>query len=589
MRARIWLGLLSMLLSCDDRRLVVVSVAPLPMAASEIYASLTYRSLPARKPAPIRFSLAGQDLTAPATFGVHLDPQTDGDLVVGAGVLDSGGCLTAFGSGTVDKVSVSSRLDVTLSLTPDESLTADERCTLPETTPLLLSISPPRASSAGGERVVLRGWGFGTDTCSRVSVNAVPATEVLCRSLVEISATVPASSVVGRVPLQVLNLNNRRAVSTMLFSYYAENVRLGAAVSFPVAASPIALTAGLVDADARADLVVASRDSNSVSVFINDGLGTFPMGFQTSAPVGVHPSAVAIGDIDKNGLADVLVTSANDQAVTVLRQAKPMVPVSFSPAAHVFVNLLPSAVALGDVDGNGALDAVVANQLSSDVTVLLNSGSGSLARSPGHDQAVAREPVEIALADLNQDGKLDLVVRSRMVAGLGVISSVYENGRDTAGGSSSAALRSYELTAAPTAMAVEDLDGEQGPDAVVALADGTIHILWNDGHGNLIEDAHSQLTGAVDVTALGVGDLDLDGHPDVVAVAAAEQRLLILRNTRLRSGQRGFARLAGGYPTFAGGRPVAITIADLDGDGLPDVAVADQRANMVSVLLNKSS
>lgn len=389
--------------ACDDRPLVVVEVAPLPAGAAELYVSLSYRGHPARKPAPIRFSLRGQRLDEPATFGIRLESQTDGDLVVGAGVFDGGGCLSAFGSGTADRVSATPRLALTLGPAPVEALPPAERCQMPELTPLLLSISPVRASTAGGERAVLRGWGFGTDTCSLVSINGARATDPVCRSLVELSATVPPSSRVGPALVQVVNPSSsgdRRVLSTTLFSYYAQSIHLGPPTAYPVDAGPVALVSGRIDRDQRPDLAVVSRDAGTVTILINGGAGAFPADFRTGLPAGVRPTAVGLGDLDGDGLADLVGTSAQDD-VSVHRQSQPMVPAAFSAPSHVFVNLLPSGVALGDLDGDGTLDAAVVNQLSSDVSLLLNDGHGKLVRSAAGDWQLPREPAAVELADVN--------------------------------------------------------------------------------------------------------------------------------------------------------------------------------------------
>lgn len=584
MTLRRWIWLVALGVSCGDSPVVVVAVAPLPSDAARLLVSLAYRGQPARAPAPIAFDLADQDLFRPATFGVRLPARTDGDLVVGAGVFDRAGCLTAFGSGAAAAVSKQLQIDVTLKRASIDTLTPAERCEQPESTPLLLSVSPALASSRGGDRVTLGGWGFATtEVCPLVSINGESAPQVLCTSLVELSATVPPShGALGPVPVEVLNRNGRRAVNARLFSYYAENIRLGGALSYSVGTSPSALAAGLIDGDLLPDLVVANRDDGTVTILLNSGQGDFPPGvdFTATVPVGVSPSAVAIGDIDGDGVADLVAANANEHTISVLIQKRPAMPGAFGPATTLFVNLVPSALALGDLNGDGALDAVVANQLSNDVSVLLNNGQGRLSKVAQSDYPVSREPAAVAVADLDHDGAPDLVVGSAQAVELTLL---YNRG-----GAYPASLRRSVFLAAPlTALAATDLDGDAAPEVVVALSDGTVQILWNDGTGGLSFAAKSSIAVAQGLTALGVGDLDLDGRPDVVAVTAAEQRLYVLRNTQTRTGLKGLERLAGGYPV--GSHPVAISVADFNGDALPDVAVANQGSNSVSILLNKSN
>lgn len=584
MRLRQWLWLVGLCLSCEDRPLVLVSVAPLPADAARLLVSLTYRSQPASAPVPINFDLDGQDLTTPATFGVRLPARTDGDLVVGAGVFDRDGCLSAFGSGATAAISQAPQIDVTLQHAPLDALTPAQRCEHPESTPLLLSVSPSLASSRGGDRVTVRGWGFTpAAVCPLVSINGETAPDVLCASLVELSATVPPShGALGPAAVQVLNRNGRRAVDTALFSYYAENIRLGAAVAYAVGTSPSALAAGLIDGDLRPDLVVANRDGGTVTVLLNSGQGDFPTssGFTATIPVGVSPSAVGIGDLDGDGVADIVAANASDHTVSALIQKRPAAPVAFLPARQIFVNLRPSALALADLNGDGALDAAVANQLSNDVSVLLNDRMGHLSKLAQHDYPVPREPTAVVVTDLDHDGAPDLVIGSAQAAELTLLHN--------RGGDYPQSLRSSITLEAPlTALAAADLDGDAVPEVIVALSNGTVAVLWNDGTGRLSYRAESPVTVAQGVTALGVGDLDLDGSPDVVASSAVEQRLYVLRNTKTRTGRRGLARLTGGYAV--GSQPVAISVADFDGDKRPDVAVANKGSGSVTVLLNQSN
>lgn len=273
-----------------------------------------------------------------------------------------------------------------------------------------------------------------------------------------------------------------------------------------------------------------------------------------------------------------MAVNGSDHTASVLLQTRPGTPVAFSAGPTVFLNLLPSALATGDVDGDGAVDAVVANQLSSDVSVLLSNKAGGLSKVPQHDYPVQREPAAVALADVDGDRDLDLLVRSDTEARLLLL-------KNQGGSYPAAEQSSTPLTAAATAMAAEDLDGNGAPDVVLADRDGAVRVLWNDGTGGFTPSEPVEV--AAGLSALAVADLDRDGRFDVVVTTTSEQRLYVLRNTLIRSGRRGLERLGAGY--LVGNRPVAVSVADFDGDLRPDVAVACQDANSVTVLLNDSN
>ena len=230
------------------------------------------------------------------------------------------------------------------------------------------------------------------------------------------------------------------------------------------------------------------------------------------------------------------------------------------------------------MNGDNLPDAVVANQLSSDVSVLLSS-DGFLLKSAQRDFPVAREPTTLAIADMDQDGTPDLVVGSAQERVLTVLLN--------SGGSFPAELqRSFPLPSATAALAVADVDGNGATDVVLALNNGRVAVLWNGGLPALLSEPVSVQV-ASGLTAIGVADLDLDTRPDVVVTTADQQRLYVLRNTLTRQGMRGLENRDNYYAV--GANPVALAVADFDGNQLPDVAVASQTARTVTVLLNQSN
>lgn len=203
---------------------------------------------------------------------------------------------------------------------------------------------------------------------------------------------------------------------------------------------------------------------------------------------------------------------------------------------------------------------------------------GLLLKSAQRDFPVAREPTTLAIADMDQNGTPDLVVGSAQERVLTVLLS-------SEGSFPAEMQRTFPLPSATAALAVADVDGNGAPDVVLALNDGHVAVLWNGGAAELSEPFTVQV--ASKLTALGVADLDLDTHPDVVVTTADEQRLYVLRNTLMRQGVRGLENRDTYYAV--GTNPVALVVADFDGNKLPDVAVASQTARTVTVLFNQSN
>lgn len=134
--------------------------------------------------------------------------------------------------------------------------------------------------------------------------------------------------------------------------------------------------------------------------------------------VGTAPASVAIGDLNGDGKPDLVVTNLGDKTVSVLlgNGDGTFTPAPGSPLA---VGFSPVYVAIGELNGDGKPDLVVANRGSDSVSILLGNGDGTFtAKSP---VPVGSGPTSLAIADLNRDGKPDLVVTNGGVNSVSVL------------------------------------------------------------------------------------------------------------------------------------------------------------------------
>ncbi len=132
-------------------------------------------------------------------------------------------------------------------------------------------------------------------------------------------------------------------------------------------------------------------------------------------------------------------------------------------------------------------------------------------------------------------------------------------------------------------LAVADLTGNGSKDIIYA-DQGLDRVVVDYGAGNSSVLAN-QSTGLLDPGAVALADLNGDGIPDLIVANSGSNNVLIYPG--LGNGQFGPA-INGGNGYFVGTNPVGITVANLTGNGLPDLVVADKGSNQVSILLNQS-
>jgi hypothetical protein len=232
-------------------------------------------------------------------------------------------------------------------------------------------------------------------------------------------------------------------------------------VNYTVGSSPSFLTAADLGSG-KLDLAVANAGSNNVSILLGNGNGTFQPS-AVNVAVGAKPSAVAVGDLRGKGKKDLVVTNADDNNVSVLLGIDETTyehPVNYSLGSG---NAKPSAVVVGDFNRDGKADVVVANRGFNNLSLLLGLGDGTL-QQPAVSIAAGMAPSALVAADFNGDGKLGLAVAN---SGSNTVRVLLGNGNGTF-----QALPDIMVGANPVALAVGDLNNDGAPDLVTANQTG---------------------------------------------------------------------------------------------------------------------
>ncbi|MCC3155740.1 FG-GAP-like repeat-containing protein [Hymenobacter sp. 15J16-1T3B] len=338
---------------------------------------------------------------------------------------------------------------------------------------------------------------------------------------------------------------------------------------------------GDLDGDGRPDIVATSLTASGISTLLGQAGGTFAAGGTYTTLTNGAPFGLQLGDLNGDGRLDAVVVNSSGQSLSVLLgQAGG----TFGAATNYPTNLNGSSaynVALGDLNGDGRLDAVITTG-DNTVGVFLGQAGGALGTPTYYPNGAGLTSYSVDLGDLNGDGRLDVAV-SNFGSGSGSTVSVFLG---QAGGALGAAV-TYPTGSAPAGLRLGDLNGDSRLDLVVAnYNDNNVGVLLGQGNGAFGAMA-TYATGAVNPREVALADFNLDGRLDVVASNLGPLAGTAGSTVGVLLGQgNGTLGSATTYSIGSGSRPWGVVAGDVNGDGKPDIVTANRDNSTVSVLLN---
>jgi plastocyanin len=326
--------------------------------------------------------------------------------------------------------------------------------------------------------------------------------------------------------------------------------------------------------EGKADYVLITNSSTApVQVFLGNGLSR-QFTLKTTYTANISPSSVAIADVNRDGIPDLIVGNGGSNDISVLLGNGDG---TFKPAVNYPVaagTLVPSSVEVADLNGDGKPDLMVTGSSGSNLSVLYGNGDGTFETAisyPANQGAVAA-----IAADINRDGIPDIVVANDSPGGpgasvlLAIPNSLQVGGNYSSGGG------------APDAVATADFNGDGKADiAVVNSATNNVTIRLGNGNGSFSPTPAASYTVGSNPVAIATGDFNGDGKPDLAIANKNSSNVSVLVNT---SNATAVSFMQKSFTTGAGTAPADLVVGDFNGDNKLDLAVTDSASGNVIVL-----
>jgi hypothetical protein len=346
---------------------------------------------------------------------------------------------------------------------------------------------------------------------------------------------------------------------------------------------PFSIEIADLNGDKIKDLIIANSEDSSVTILLGTSNGSFKEAKGSPFPAGYMPNDIAIADFNKDGKPDLAFANHDRKYLTVLAGdgKGSFIPLKGSP---FLVDVIPHThgIAVGDFNGDGNLDLVTDSWGNNRIAILFGNSSHGFNATAKYIQ-VGKHPYQrIRTADLNKDGKLDIVTTNLDGNNATILLGDGKGNFHEPEGSP------FPCGDSPFGIAIDDINGDGNPDLAIINSPGItssntgrdgLTVLLGDGKGKFITMPGSPFTTGKAPSRVAIGDLNGDGIPDIVVTNYRSNSITVFIMNK--------SGVASSYTVSVGANPDGVAIADLNRDGKGDVIVSNSGDNFIDILLSR--
>ena len=447
------------------------------------------------------------------------------------------------------------------------------------TAPNITAVSPKLLSTQGGDLVTITGGPFSSSTNFFINnqlANVMSVTSTTAVLLTPVRAGVGPVTIVARNPDGQKSTNSNAAMSPTALTFFAS--QLGFAVtSYPSqGARPHGAAFGDLNGDGKIDAIVTHVDQAIYTVFLGNGLGGF-------APLQPTPTFAIIGgqgannttrliDLNGDGKLDMVLGTTSNQVHYYLGNGTGLMnavaQLNYGASGNVFAQVVV------DINGDNQPDLVTANVNASNIGLFINTANNANLYPSGQYMVLNPngQPTRVQAADLNGDGKQDLVAVLQNNGGSTL--AVYFGTGQQAAPFQAANPLNYGLNSAnqaPQWMELADLNNDGKIDCVVSdSVTNTIRVFTGTGSMNAsFNAANNPVFVGAGPQQLAVADMNGDGNLDLIVAnrVAGNVSILLGDGTGNFPTRQDFTSING---------PWAVTVLDLNGDKKQDFVIVNE-------------